>query len=65
MAKRRPLVQALREERDEPMDTVVRRFWSQTTPPRVGDGSSGTVVDIAHARAARDQRSGPGQHEHH
>jgi hypothetical protein len=64
MAKRPALAHALREERDEPMDTVVRRFWSRTTPPRV-EGSSGNVVDLALARAARDRAVGPEQHKHH
>ena len=52
---REKLVQVLeRDDEDEPMDAVVRRFWSRTTqasPTRAG--ALAGVVDLAHARRTR------------
>jgi hypothetical protein len=43
-------------EGDEPMDAVVRRFWSRTTSsPRMRVDARGVVVDLAHwSKARRD-----------
>jgi hypothetical protein len=54
---RKRLAQVLeRDDEDEPMDAVVRRFWSRTTPLPVRDARTGAparVVDLARARSAR------------
>jgi hypothetical protein len=61
---RQRLVMVLeREDGDEPMDAVVRRFWSRAAPLRGGDREQrrehppAIVVDLALARAARDRRT--------
>jgi hypothetical protein len=67
-ATRQRLVQVFRaDDGDEPMDAVVRRFWSRAKPLRAGDGGAvkgegdraelAAVVDLAAARAARELRS--------
>jgi hypothetical protein len=50
------LEQNEQNERDEPMDAVVRRFWSRTTSsPRVWSEARGVVVDLAHwSKTRRD-----------
>ena len=52
---REKLVQVLeRDDEDEPMDAVVRRFWSRTTQASpTKNGALAPVVDLAHARQAR------------
>jgi hypothetical protein len=60
---RKRLVQVLeRDDEDEPMDAVVRRFWSRTAPPspaKKGEPAKSVqrehakVVDLASARQAR------------
>jgi hypothetical protein len=55
---RERLAQVLeKDDEDEPMDAVVRRFWSRTTQasptPNTGTGGLARVVDLAHARRAR------------
>jgi hypothetical protein len=43
-------------EGDEPMDAVVRRFWSRTTAsPRMRVDARGVVVDLAHWSKTRDE----------
>jgi hypothetical protein len=47
---------------DQPMDTVVRRFWSRTSRPAQGHERTGVapqaqVVDLALARQARGARA--------
>jgi hypothetical protein len=66
---RERLVQVLeRDDEDEPMDAVVRRFWSRTTPlsPTKSGGHAkpvvrehAQVVDLALARHARVHRQLP------
>jgi hypothetical protein len=51
---RERLVQVLeRDDEDEPMDAVVRRFWSRTPPHTTHTGAPAQVVDLALARRAR------------
>ncbi len=54
---RQRLVQVLtKDDRDEPMDALVRRFWSQGT--RVASApTEGRVVDLAGWVRARGKRS--------
>jgi hypothetical protein len=50
------------DDDEQPMDTVVRRFWSRTRRPAQGHGPTGVaphaqVVDLALARQARALRT--------
>ena len=57
-AMRQRLVQVLeKDEGHEPMDAVVRRFWSHTTlATKVAEGRGGQVVDLAAWALARGAR---------
>jgi len=45
LAQRAELTRALEDnDRDEPMDAVVRRFWSRTRPSRGTRSEAGAVV---------------------
>lgn len=47
-------------DREEPMDAVVRRFWSRTPPAAVAHaGAGGVVVDLARWKSARGHRVSP------
>ena len=53
---RQRLVQVLtKDDRDEPMDALVRRFWSQSARRPIGPTGAG-VVDLSSWRRARDKR---------
>jgi hypothetical protein len=56
---RKRLAQVLeKDDEDEPMDAVVRRFWSRTERPTQPSGPA-LVVDLALARRARAQAPSP------
>jgi hypothetical protein len=42
-----------RDDDDEPMDMVVRRFWSRTPRPSPPRGEHAQIVDLATARRRR------------
>jgi hypothetical protein len=56
-----------RDDEDEPMDTVVRRFWSRTAPLSPNrSGEPARVFDLATARQLRahDPSQGAARGEH-